>query len=241
MKKVIGVLLGLFFCSMASSQVMIALLFGDKLNTGKVEFGITVNPCFTDISDIESKMRGGFTLGIYFNIKLSEKFFIHIDGIAKGSFGAREIPPYSTGNDTLDQQLEDGDVERKIKAFGLPILARYRAGKKLYFDAGIQANWMLKSKDIFNAEVSGHQLDYIIPISDQITTLDFGLCGGFHYKFKDDRKSMGLGFRYYQGLTDILKPINGTQVNSAISFLLTIPVGVGKSAAAGNGTKSTGK
>jgi len=43
---------------------VIALLFGDKLNTGTLEFGIVVTPGVTDISSIASKPRDNLSLGI---------------------------------------------------------------------------------------------------------------------------------------------------------------------------------
>lgn len=239
MKKIAGLLLFLFLGKVASSQIMIALLFGDKLNKGKMEFGITVNPCFTNISDLDGNLRPGLNLGIFLNFNMSEKFIIHVDGIAKGSYGAKNLAPYPIGNDTLDKMFEGGKVERVIKAFSLPILARYRVARTFFLDAGIQANWMLKAKDVFNTEVDDQDLDYTIHVSGDVTKLDFGLAAGFHFKLKDDRRSMGLGFRYYQGLTDIIKSRGGNQVNSAMSIVVTIPVGTGKAAAAQNGQSSS--
>ena len=231
MKKIIGIGLLMICSNLASSQILIALLFGEKLNTGTLEFGITVNPGLTNISDLEGDARFGFNFGIYLNIKCSEKFYVHIDGIAKGVLGTENLAPYPAGSDTLNKLFEGGEVERHIKTFSLPVLARYRAGKKLYLDAGIQANWMLKSKDIFTAEVNENELTYTIPISDDVTMLDFGMAAGFHYKFKDDKGSMGMGIRYYQGFTDILKSYEGNQVNTAWHLVVTIPIGTGKAAA----------
>ena len=65
--------------------------------------------------------------------------------------------------------------------------------------------------------------------------LDFGLTGGLFYKFRKDKRSMGLGIRYFQGLTDILTANNGTQMNVAWQIIVTIPIGAGK--VPPNGTK----
>jgi hypothetical protein len=73
-------------------------------------------------------------------------------------------------------------------------------------------------------------------VSDQITTLDFGLTGGVHYKFRGDRKSMGIGLRYFQGLTDIIKTIAGTQANTALEIVISIPVGGNSKTNSSNGT-----
>jgi len=231
MKKIWMIVLVIFLCMPGQSQILIAILFGDKLNNGKMEFGIGVTPSWTGISNIESKRRSGLDLGIYFNIRPDKKFFLHVEGIAKGSLGAKEIVPYSTGNDTLDNLFTGGTVERKIKSFGLPILGRYTITKKFFADAGIQANMMLGVKDIFHVKVNEQNLNYTIKNKDLVTLLDFGVAGGLFYKFNDDKRSMGIGIRYYQGLTDIHKTITGTQVNSAWQLTISIPVGAGKAQA----------
>jgi hypothetical protein len=230
MKKLAGVMVMAALCNIATGQVIIALLFGEKLNTGKVEFGLVGGPTLTNISNIESDKRTGFNLGLYFNIRPDKKLFLHIEGTAKGVFGAKGIIPYSTGNDTLDHLFGSGSVERKIKAFGLPIMGRYAVTPKLFVEAGIQTDMMLKSKDIFTAKVNDNELEYTRIISDQVPLLDFGLLAGVHYKFSKDKRSMGIGVRYFQGLTDILTSIPGTQANVVWQLVISIPVGTGKAA-----------
>ena len=240
MKKITSIVLLTCLCKLTSAQVVIALLFGDKLNTGTLEFGIVVAPGSTDISSIVSKRRDNLSLGIYFNIHPDKKFFIHAEGIAKGSFGAEGLIPYPLGNDTLDALFASGAVERKIKAFSLPILGRYAVTPKLFIEAGIQPDMMLKSKDIFTTKVNDNELTYTTIISDQVALLDFGLAGGVFYKFRKDKRSMGIGIRYFQGLTDILTSTDGKQVNSAWQLNLTIPIGAGKVNASST-NKSTGQ
>jgi len=236
MKRFISVFFLVAVCNKVTiAQVIIALLFGEKLNTGKMEFGIVVTPQLTGISNIISERRNGLNLGIYFNIRPDKRFFIHAEGIAKGAFGAEKLIPYPTGSDTLDQLFSNGTVERKIKAFSLPVFCRYAISEKFFADLGIQPNMMLNAKDFFRSEINGSDLEYTIKITDAVTRLDFGLAGGLHYKFRKDKRSMGLAIRYYQGLTDVLKETVGKQVNSAWQFVISIPVGVGKSSAPATG------
>jgi hypothetical protein len=241
MKKLAGIILLTIFCKIATAQVIIALLFGEKLNTGKVEFGLVVAPGITDISDIESDKRNGLNLGLYFNIRPDKKFFLYVEGTAKGSFGAKGMIPYSLGSDTLDHLFASGSVERKIKAFGLPVMGRYTITPKFFVDAGIQADMMLSAKDIFKTKINDNDLEYTVKTSDIVTLLDFGLIGGLHYKFSKDKRSMGIGIRYFQGLTDILKTTPGTQVNFAWQLVISIPVGVGKSTSTSPGDKDSAK
>jgi hypothetical protein len=43
-EKITGIVLLTCLCKLSYAQVVIALLFGDKLNTGTLEFGIVVAP-----------------------------------------------------------------------------------------------------------------------------------------------------------------------------------------------------
>jgi len=238
MKKAICLLLISVLWRAVPAQVVIALLFGDKLNTNQLEFGIVVTPVWTNISNIDGQRRDGLDLGIYFNIHPEKRFFLHIEGIAKGALGAKGLKPYPLGSDTLDALFSTGLVERKIKAFSLPVLGRYAITPKFFAEAGIQPNMMLKTRDMFRSKVNGDELEYTVNSSDEITLLDFGVDAGLFYKFSKDKRSMGIGLRYFQGLTDMQKTY-GTQLNSAWQLNITIPIGAGKVNA--NSSKNPGE
>lgn len=229
MKRVFISLLGLLIVTSAQSQIIVALLFGDKLNTGKMEFGLVAAPVLTNLTNTDGQTRSGFNLGLYFNIRPDKKFFVHLELTAKGSLGAKNIAPYPTGNDSLDNLFKDGSVERIIKAFNVTLMGRYTLSQHFYLDAGIQPDLMFKPKDIFKSTVNDNDLEYSVKLNDQITRLDFCVAGGLFYRFRPDRRSMGVGIRYVYGLTDINKMQAGTQANTAWMATITIPVGAGKS------------
>src|SRR6185295_466307 len=99
---------------------------------------------------------------------------------------------------------------------------------------------LLKSKDIFTTKVNDNELEYTTIISDQVALLDFGVAAGLFYKFRKDKRGMGIGLRYFQGLTDILPSMTGKQANSALQLNITIPIGAGK-VNANNSNKSAGQ
>ena len=225
MKKLVYlIVLVMTYCGPVKGQVLIAIIFGDKLNTDKLEFGLVVSPSLTNITNIESDYRNGLNLSLYFNVKISDRFFIHPEAIAKGSFGAEGVLPYATGSDSLDALFSEGSIERKIKAFGLLVLGQYRITEKIFIEGGPQVNWMLKSKDIYESTYNGNDLTYTVPISDQVSTFEVGLTGGVGYKFRKE-KSVSLTLRYFSGFTDIWKAAAGTQSNSAWTFNIGIPIG----------------
>ena len=231
MRKALTVFLLLLISASARSQIIIALLFGDKLNTGKMEFGLVAAPILSNLTNTNTDYRSGFNLGLYFNIRPDKKYHIHLELTAKGSLGAQNIQPYSVGNDSLDYLFKNGTVERVIKSFNVVLLGRYTLSRHFFLDAGIQPDLMFKPKDVFTSTVNESELQYTVKLNDRVTRLDFCLVGGLFYRFGTDRKSMGLGVRYVYGLTDIDKVHIGTQANTCWLATITIPVGAGKSQA----------
>lgn len=233
MKKFLVSFLLIVICKAASAQVLIALLFGDKLNTDKLQFGIFGGPTFSHISNLDAKAKSGFNLGLFFNYKVSNNFFLHPEAIAKEALGAKDITPYPTGNPEIDDAFINGSITRKIKAVSLPLLVDYRIKGSLFAEAGPQVDLQLKTKDIFETEVDDNPLEYTTKLKDEITAFSVDVVGGLVYKLRKD-KGVSLGLRYCYGLTDIVKNESGKQANGAWLINIYIPVGAGKSAAKAN-------
>jgi hypothetical protein len=229
-KKYLVAFLFLAFAENASSQVLIALLFGDKLNSGKLEFGLMLSPTITNITNIESKAKPGIDFGLYFNYKASDRFYFHPEAIPKLAYGAKKIAPYLTGNASLDSLYTNGSITRQIKAIGLPLLVRYRIAGLFFAEAGPQIDLITKAKDIFKTDVNDNELSYDNDVKDDYTRFAFGYAVGLVYQIKPGNRGMTLGLRYCGGLTDIAKASDGNQKNSAWLFNIYIPVGAGKAA-----------
>ncbi|MCK4745602.1 MAG: hypothetical protein KAT15_01130, partial [Bacteroidales bacterium] len=76
----------------ARSQVLIALVFGDKLNTPNVEFGLNVGGNLTTLTDHpDAKYNTGMNIGMYFNFKLSDHFYLHPELLFMNQMGSRGI------------------------------------------------------------------------------------------------------------------------------------------------------
>ena len=230
MKKICCIILLTVSFHRAQSQVLISLLFGDKLNSEKLEFGLMVSPTLCNITNAQAKYRFGLGLALYFNLKLTDRFFFQLEAIPKSAMGARGITPYSTGDSSLDRLFTGGEVIRKINTISLPLLARYRIGGLWFAETGPQIDWMLKTTDEFKNSVHSNDLTYTKEISKEITNFDVGWAVGLVYKFSKGI-SMSAGIRYFYGFTDIVKTTEGNQHNSAWLFNVYIPIGAGKAAA----------
>lgn len=229
MKKITATIFLLLWSKIAFAQVLIALVFGSKLQSEKLTFGLNLIPTLCDISNTDGDYRSGFGLGLYFDIKMSDNLFLHPEAIPKSVMGADDITPYPTGSDSLDAMFVGGAVTRKIRTISLPLLVRYRIKGLFYAEAGPQIDWMLKVKDTFERKENHNELSYETRVDEHFTRFDLGMVVGLHQKLKKD-KGMGLGVRYFYGITDLMKE-NGQQTNQTICFIVAIPVGAGKAEA----------
>ncbi len=224
-KKILLLLVLVTCTSIVHSQVIIALVFGDKLNTDQLEFGLTGGLSISDISNFgTAKTRNGFNLGLYFNIKLNDKWFIHPEAVPKYPGGVTKLKPYSLGNANLDTLLKAGQVTREVKNIVVPLIMRYRIRNQFFAEAGPQIGLRTRAKDIFKEG----DLTYANNIEDQLTRFDFGFAVGLAQKLRGEAGGMSIGIRYYLGVTDIDKITAGSQKNSIWQVTASIAVGASK-------------
>src|SRR6476620_1071454 len=112
MKRYLLILLVAFFPFLGNGQVLISLVLGDKLNSGKVEFGLEGGANFMSLGGLpQAKSSTGFNLGFYFDIKVKETpWMVHTGVIVKSSLGAEGLPPYSLNDADLDKLFASGSV-----------------------------------------------------------------------------------------------------------------------------------
>lgn len=235
--KPIVIFLFILTTQIASGQVLISLLFGDKLNSDKIEFGLEGGLVSSTISNLDGAgHKSGFDIGFYFDFKFQENLAIHTGVIVKSPMGAEDLPPYPTGNLELDALMENSSVTRELRYFHLPVLLKYKFYNNLFVEGGFQIGLLTKAFDEFTATVeSDDDLRYENSIRDDITKLDFGFAAGVGYRLGKGH-GMNLGIRYFGGLIDINKNSVGVQKNQAIYLYVGIPIGVGKSNAEETGT-----
>lgn len=232
MKKYFLFLLLCFMSYQASSQVLISLLFGDKLNSDKLEFGLDGGFNWVSLNgDIDAKFDRRFNLGFYFDLKLKEHLYLHTGVIVKSNMGAKKLPVYLTGNPEIDTVFSDGSIIRQLNYFHVPALIRYRFDNRLNVEIGPMIGLRTKAVDYFVADF--RRSDDVIfenDIGDGVTRFDFGIMAGVGYKLMN-KTGLNFGVRYYYGLVDVMKePLTGRQTNSSIYTYVGIPIGAGKAA-----------
>ncbi|RLD54538.1 MAG: PorT family protein [Bacteroidetes bacterium] len=237
MKKYLAIILISFATiQVAQSQILISLLFGDKLNTGKIEFGLSGGLNLTYLRGIsESRGQQNWALGFYFDFLLKEKspWYIATGVYVKSNVGARNIPLDYPGNRTINDSIYtgfvnfNGTVEKQFNTFYVPINLRYMTKSGIFIEGGAQIGLVFKTRDIYTANVDDNKLEYKV-IKGVVNNglykwFDGGVDAGVGYKTK---KGWKIGVWYYVGLTNIYKnDFDFKAYNSSLYVLATIPIG----------------
>lgn len=232
MKKIILAATLLLSIQSARSQVLISLLFGDKLNSPKIEFGLEGGANFSTISNLEgAKNRTDFNIGFYFDFMLKDPAWaINTGVIVKSSMGAEDLAVYSLNDVKLDDAFAGGRVDRKINYFNVPIMMKYKFDNNIYVKAGTQLGLLSKAYDQFKNDYNGEDLEYKHNIRDQIHVIDAGLAIGAGYRLMGGN-GMNIGVNYYHGLVSVMKgDSNQNQYNRSFYITAGIPIGKAKSA-----------
>ena len=214
----------------ARSQVLISLILGDKLNSDELEFGLAGGLNYSDMSNSEGNWASALNLGFYFNFKMTENSWIHTGVLVKSSFGVDNLYTYYTGDEDVDSlMLNDGQVDRNLRYFNVPVSYCHYIYKPFFIEGGIMLGLRNKAWDEFITISSvGDKIVVKKNIKDQVKALDAGLIAGAGYKFQ---KGLGisLGVKYYFGLVNAHTDNEGIKhKNSNLYIYATIPIGKGK-------------
>jgi hypothetical protein len=226
-KSIIVVFFVLFLVNLANAQVLIAILFGDKLSSEKIEMGIRLAENFASLTNItDSKTRPGLGFGLYVTFKMNEKFSLQPEFLFKSPMGAKGILPVLPGDPNLDPLLVDADVTTQLTYVSIPVLAKYSFKENVSFGIGPQFGILTKAKNKYVAEVfEAEDLVFNDNIKSQLQSFDFGVVFNLEYKLQR-KKGINVNLRYYLGLTDTIRDNPGDAVkNSVVQIAVGIPMG----------------
>jgi hypothetical protein len=232
MKKGLLLLFMLFSIAQARSQVLISLIFGDKLNSPFLEFGLEGGINLSDISGLESSgTNPGFNLGFYFDFrsKKNPAWMINTGVIVKSPMGAHHLPVYSLDDVNLDNTFEGGSVNREIRYFNVPILIKYQFKNRIYVKTGPQFGLLASAFDEFTNEINKNDVTYKKKIRDEIRVIDAGIALGTGYHMNIGN-GLNITIQYYYGLVPVMKGDGPNVYNRSLYLTAGIPIGKGKAA-----------
>lgn len=227
MKKYLLLILVMIFTTSIQSQILISLIFGDKLNSPGIEFGLEGGLNFSSISGFESKnMLQTFGLGFYFDIRLKNQISLSTGVLVKSTYGINKLTDNDLKTLDADTYTGDGTYRMRLSYFMVPILIRYKLKNNFYIEAGPQAGLMYKSFVEYNDSPDDKEVHIREFNKDKINKIDIGAMGGIGYILRKGT-GMTIGIKYYYGFVDVVKNVSGTK-NNSLFLKVNIPIGRGK-------------
>jgi hypothetical protein len=230
-KLIISTAFVLFAIVSSQAQVLISLLLGDRLNTGKIEFGLDGGLTLSNMDGVGSTAnRRGFNLGFYFDIKTKNPAWMLTTGVmVKSPMGAKGLPLYSLNDPTLDEAFKEGSVNARLSYFHVPIMMKYMTRSHLFVKGGVQLGLRHKAIDQFVSTMANDNGELTLERDrkDDYHPLDAGLAAGIGYRLMKGY-GMNLGINYYYGLVDVLVDDNSPGVHNRAWYInIGIPIGKG--------------
>lgn len=229
MKKLL-IAIALLTSLAAQSQVLIALVFGDKLNSPNVEFGLELGPTYSYLDGFDDgQWANSLFIGPSFNIRLNDRWWIHPAVQVVSSVGVKNLDPYPIGDPEFDDVIQQFTVERRINYIAVPLMVRYAITPHWMLQAGFEPALRTKAFDQFTADIeAGASLD--VDISDQFNRIDARILGGLAYRFNVDHAALWISLKYAYGLSNIPDP--NSEMTSRMQYWqlsFEVPVGAAQS------------
>lgn len=223
----LALLLGAGAVQPAQGQVLIGLLFGDKVSSDRFHLEFNVGANFADLSGVEgTKLKPGFTLGLGGEWRFAGDFMLQPELVPFYSTGAKNLP---TGAfdvpPALDSLVSDVSAERRTGYFAIPVLVKYGAlGRQLHIGAGPQIGFLTSGTDRIQGTIN-KDITVEEDIEDKLNSTDAGIVFNLSYKLQPSFGT-GINVRYYLGLTDTIKDNPGDAIyNRVLSVFVSVAIG----------------
>ncbi|UCH84305.1 MAG: PorT family protein [Candidatus Latescibacterota bacterium] len=226
-KAILFLLLIAFFPKPASGQVLIGLLFGDKLSTETFHLGVDVGLNLSNLSGIDGTgVKPGLIFGLLGEWRFADNFYLQPELLPFYKVGANKMPPPGSLDDPpIGELVEDKSYSRRMNYFAIPIIVKYALmEQKLHLGLGPQIGFLSSATDTYEGVVT-NKITVDQNVEDTLNGTDAGVVFHAEYKFRG-QYGMSVAARFYLGLTDTIKDNPGDAVyNRVFSLLASIPIG----------------
>ncbi len=222
LRRILVLSIFMLFTYAAQSQLLIALLFGDKLNSEKLGFGLNagVNVPFTHEID-NSKTWPSLELGLFFDVRVHDNFIFRPEIYFNRVYKISGLSPYNVADFTLDD-LSEYKLQRQISSMGIGAISSTRVFKYLYFDFGLDGMLLTKAVDKFYIKEDVNSIELNHNFTKKVNRIDFGINAGFSYRLHQGKGVTITGrYRYAFGQYDYALPTHNL---SGFYFTAGIPI-----------------
>lgn len=231
-KKLFILILLIFVFHKGQSQILISLIFGDKLNSDKIEFGLDGGANYAKMSGFESgHPLPIFNIGFYFDFLIKEHWYINTGVLVKSEVGLDFLKEEDVSFfDPTTVFSDTGTYSQKISYFHVPIAIKYRFKNNFYVRLGPQVALRYKGSLRFFGEKDDKTVELRTDNRDLFHRFEVSAIAGLGYKLKKG-EGMNIGVKYMYGLTNIIRDETRNSKNSSFYFYVGIPIGKGKAEA----------
>ncbi len=213
-----------------NSQVLISLLFGEQLNSGKMEFGlITGMNTSTVLGAEDAKWLPTFKLGLFFDYNISDHWVGSFEANVRNTLGYVNFTPSETLFGVQDSIITSSNkTVRTINTLQCPIFINYRFKNRISIGAGGYLSYQHGTRDFIDYTYQSTSLTIEQSFTEFVNTFDAGLVGALGYHFKKRESGypgMSVRVKASYGLTDVYTESSGLSGNNFwLSFDLAIPI-----------------
>jgi len=203
----------------APAQVVLGILFGDKLASDNFNIGFEIGMNLSTVGDLNgAAVTRGTLLGLFGTWRFSEHYHLFTGVLPLSPKGAKDADPIPLNDPVLDPLVAAGKMERNLGYIDVPVLlqwAQHRDGG-VRIGAGPQLGIMLSANDRYAASTpQGTAVVVEVDIEKSIERFDAGIA--FDAEYRITGLGLGIGLRYYQGLTDLLRGSGPSLHNQVLS------------------------
>ena len=216
---VTAIVVGAACPSRASAQVILGILFGEKLASENFNIGFEIGMNLSTVSDLSgAEVTRGTLLGLFGTWRFSEHYHLFTGMLALSAKGAKDADAIPLNDPVLDPTIAGRTMERNLGYIDIPVLlqwAQHRDGG-VRIGAGPQVGILLSANDRYSAITpQGTAVVIENDIEESIERFDAGVA--FDAEYRITGLGLAIGLRYYQGLTDLLRGAGPSLKNQVLS------------------------
>lgn len=212
----------------AQGQVLLGILFGDKLATERFHIGLNAGWNSASLSGLDGTgSKGGLMLGLVAEWKMTGNLYLQPELLPFYNTGASSLPPSFQDNTPLLPE-DQRSSHRAVNYFEIPLILKYAlAGGRLHLGAGPQVGFVLSATDKFTGTMENRTVSSEADVKDQIASFDSGVAFHAEFKIGPSNFSPSVNGRYYLGLTDTIEdnPSSTAVRNRVFSIFASLPIG----------------
>lgn len=230
-KLLIGLLAACFMLPVTGhSQIIISILFGEQLNSGKMEFGLITGANVSTITGMEdAKPLPTFKLGLFLDYNLGERWIGSFEANVKSTLGYTNFTSAEALFPVQDSVIQASNyTARTINVLQCPVFVSYKLTNQWAIGAGGYLSYQHGTRDFIDYTYKSADLTIQQSFTGFINRIDAGVVGALSYHFKKRESGypgIGLRFKTNYGFTDVYNDKSSLSGNNLwFSFDVTIPI-----------------